>query len=121
LEEPSIDGRIILRWIFRNWAGRHCCKLVLQASTVTFNSTHFPSNKQAATTSKQKERKKENTFLLYQVCLQGNESLNSIYRGFLGKPEEKRPLGRPRQRGEHNIKMDLQEVGCRGIDWTKVA
>jgi len=55
------------------------------------------------------------------VCLQGNESLNSIYRGFGGKPEGKRPLGRPRQRGEHNIKMDLQEVGCRGMDWIKVA
>ena len=30
----------------------------------------------------------------------------------MGKPEEKRPLGRPRRRWEDNIKMDLQEVGC---------
>ena len=35
----------------------------------------------------------------------------------VGKPEGKRPLGRPRRRWEDNIKMDLQEVGCRGVDW----
>jgi hypothetical protein len=34
------------------------------------------------------------------------------------KPEGKRPLGRPRLRLEVNIKMDLQEVGCGGVDWT---
>ena len=37
------------------------------------------------------------------------------------KPEGKRPLGRPRHRYEDNIKMDLQEVGCRGIDWIDLA
>jgi hypothetical protein len=31
------------------------------------------------------------------------------------------PLGRPRQRWEDNIKMDLHEVGCRGMDWNKLA
>jgi len=35
----------------------------------------------------------------------------SIYRVLVGKPEGKRPLGRPRHRWEDNIKMDLQEVG----------
>jgi hypothetical protein len=35
----------------------------------------------------------------------------SVYRVFVGKPEGKRPLGRPRRRWEDNIKMDLQEVG----------
>ena len=35
-----------------------------------------------------------------------------MYRVLVGKPEEKRPLGRPRRRWEDNIKMDLQEVGC---------
>jgi hypothetical protein len=39
-----------------------------------------------------------------------------VYRVLVGKPEGKRPLGRPRRRWEDNIKMDLQEVGC-GI-WT---
>jgi hypothetical protein len=34
----------------------------------------------------------------------------------VGKPEEKRPLGRPRRRGQDNIKMYLQDVGCGGID-----
>jgi len=40
------------------------------------------------------------------------------YTGFLvGKPEVKRPLGRPRRRWADNIKMNLQEVGCKGMDW----
>ena len=38
----------------------------------------------------------------------------------MGKPEEKRPLGRPRRRWENNIKMDLQEVGCGGMDWIEL-
>jgi hypothetical protein len=38
-----------------------------------------------------------------------------------GKPEGKRPLGRPRRRWEDNIKMDLQEVGCGGVDWIELA
>ena len=36
----------------------------------------------------------------------------NAYRLFLGKPEGKRPLGRPRRRWKDNIKMDLREVGC---------
>jgi hypothetical protein len=39
-----------------------------------------------------------------------------LYRAFLGKPEGKRPLGRPRRRREYNIKMDLKEVGCGGMN-----
>ena len=39
-----------------------------------------------------------------------------IYRVLVGKPEGKRPLGRPRRRWDDNIKMDLQEVGCGGVD-----
>jgi hypothetical protein len=35
----------------------------------------------------------------------------------MGKPEEKRPLRRPRLRWEDNIKMGLQEVGCGSMDW----
>jgi hypothetical protein len=37
--------------------------------------------------------------------------------GWVGKPEGKRPLGRPRHRWEDNIKMELQEVGWGGMDW----
>ena len=40
-----------------------------------------------------------------------------VYRVLVGKPEGKGPLGRPRRRWEDNIKMDLQEVGCGGMDW----
>jgi len=39
-----------------------------------------------------------------------------IYRVLMGKPEGKRPLVRPKPRWEDNIKMDLQEVGCWGVD-----
>jgi hypothetical protein len=39
-----------------------------------------------------------------------------VYRVLGGKPEGKRPLGRPRRRWVDNIRMDLQEVGC-GLDW----
>jgi hypothetical protein len=44
-----------------------------------------------------------------------------VHRGFVGKPEGKRPLGRLRLRWEVNIKADLQEVGCRGVDWIELA
>ena len=39
----------------------------------------------------------------------------------VGKPEGKRPLGRPRHRWEDNIKMDLKEVGCGSMDWIDLA
>jgi hypothetical protein len=41
-----------------------------------------------------------------------------VYRILVGKPEGKRQLGRPRCRWENTIKMDLQGVGCGGMDWT---
>ena len=44
------------------------------------------------------------------------------YAGFWwGKPEGKRPLGRPRRGWEDNNKIDLQEVGCGGMDWIELA
>jgi len=44
------------------------------------------------------------------------------YTGFWwGKPEGKRPLGRPRRRWKHNTNMDLKEVRCGGMDWIELA
>jgi hypothetical protein len=43
------------------------------------------------------------------------------YRGLVGRPEDRRPLGRPRRRWEDSIKMDLQEVGWGGMDWIDMA
>ena len=40
-----------------------------------------------------------------------------VYMVLVGKPEGKRPLGRPRRRWVDNIRMDLQEVGCGYVDW----
>ena len=45
----------------------------------------------------------------------------NVHRVLVGKPERKRPLGRPRRRWEDNIKMDLREVGCGGEDWMELA
>jgi hypothetical protein len=44
-----------------------------------------------------------------------------VYRVLVGKPEGKRPLGRSRRRWEDNIRMDLREVGCGGMDWMELA
>jgi hypothetical protein len=44
-----------------------------------------------------------------------------VHSVLLGKPEGKRPLGRPRQRWDDNIKMDLQEVGGGRVDWMQLA
>ena len=48
------------------------------------------------------------------VACMGEE--RGAYRVLVGKPEEKRPLGRPRHRWVDNIRMDLQEVGCGYVD-----
>ena len=44
-----------------------------------------------------------------------------VYRVLVGKPEGKRLLGRHRRRWDDNIKMDVQEVGCGGVDWIELA
>jgi hypothetical protein len=44
-----------------------------------------------------------------------------VYRVLVGRPEGKRPLGRPRLRWEDNIKMDLREIGIDGANWIQLA
>ena len=44
-----------------------------------------------------------------------------VYRVLVGKPEGNRPLGEPMCRWEDNIKLNLQEVGCGGMDWIELA
>ena len=44
-----------------------------------------------------------------------------VYRVLVGKPEGRRPLGRPRRRWVDDIRMDLQEVGCGYMDWIGLA
>jgi hypothetical protein len=43
-----------------------------------------------------------------------------VYRVLVGKPEGKRPFGRPGRKREDNININLQEVGCKDIDWIDV-
>jgi len=54
------------------------------------------------------------------VCSACGE-MKSVYRDVMVKPEGKRLFGRPRFRWEDNIKMDLQELGCGGMDWVELA
>jgi hypothetical protein len=44
-----------------------------------------------------------------------------VYKVLVGKPEGKRPLGRPRRRWEDVIRMDLREIGLGGVDWIRLA
>jgi hypothetical protein len=44
-----------------------------------------------------------------------------VYRILAGKPEGNKPLGRPRRRWGDNVKINLQEVGCGGMDWIELA
>ena len=53
------------------------------------------------------------------VALMGEE--RGVCRVLVGKPEEKRLLGRPRRRWVDNIRMDLKEVGCGYMDWIGLA
>ena len=53
------------------------------------------------------------------VAYMGEE--RGAYRVLVGKPEGKRPLGRPRRRWVDNIRMDLQEVSCGHVDWIGLA
>ena len=53
------------------------------------------------------------------VARMGEE--RGVYRVLVGKPEGRRPLGRPRRRWVDNIRMDLQDVGCGYMDWIGLA
>jgi hypothetical protein len=58
------------------------------------------------------------TRIIYQILPFDRTGLCKV---LVGKPEEKRPLGRPRRRWEDNIEKDLQEAGCGGVDWIDLA
>jgi hypothetical protein len=49
------------------------------------------------------------------------EERRGVYRVLVGRPEGKRPLGRPRRRCEDKIKMDLREIGIDGANWIRLA
>ena len=49
------------------------------------------------------------------------EQSRNAYRVLVGKPEGKRPLGRPRRRREDNINLDFMEVGCDPREWIDLA
>jgi hypothetical protein len=59
------------------------------------------------------------TFIAGHVARMGEG--RGVYRVLVGKPEGKRPMGRPRRRWEDNIRMDLQELGCGCEDWIGLA
>jgi hypothetical protein len=49
------------------------------------------------------------------------EEDRNVYRALKGKPEWKRPPGRPRRRWEDGIRMDCREIGWRSVDWIQLA
>jgi hypothetical protein len=53
------------------------------------------------------------------VACMGEE--RKVYKVLVGKPEGKRPLGRPRRRWEDGIRMDLREIGLGGVDWIRLS
>jgi hypothetical protein len=53
------------------------------------------------------------------VARMGEE--RKVYKVLVGKPEGKRPLGRPRRRWEDGIRMDLREIGLGGVDWIRLS
>ena len=70
------------------------------------------------------QRRLPNLTVCQPVCVNttSDNKTSSLYttRVLVRKLEGKRPLGRPRRKWEDNIKMDLQEVGCEGMDWIDV-
>ena len=60
-----------------------------------------------------------NFYSVYIIYRIGEE--RGVYRVLLGKPEGRRPLGRPRRRWVNNIRIDLQEVGCGYMEWIELA
>jgi hypothetical protein len=53
------------------------------------------------------------------VARMGEE--RKVYQVLVGKPEGRRPLGRPRRRWEDGVRMDLRETGLEGVDWIRLA
>jgi hypothetical protein len=56
-----------------------------------------------------------------RACSTNGGEEECSYRILMGKPEGKRPVGRPRRRWVDNIKMDLRDIGCGGMDWIYLA
>jgi hypothetical protein len=58
---------------------------------------------------------------LRRSVILGSLKIGKIWRILVGKPEEKRPAGRPRRRWVDNIKMDLRDIKWDGMDWIDLA
>jgi hypothetical protein len=57
----------------------------------------------------------------HEMSESSNTHLRSVYKIFIGKPEGKRPPGRPRHRREINIRMDIREIGWEFVNWINLA
>jgi len=76
---------------------------------------HISSTLPAVGVNKLRVTKSRRMRWVGNVALMGDR--RGVFRVLVGKPVGKRPLGRPRRRWADNIKMDLQEVECGGMDW----
>jgi hypothetical protein len=53
------------------------------------------------------------------VARMGEE--RKVHKVLVGKPEGRRPLGRPKRRWEDGVRMDIREIGLRSVDWIRLA
>jgi len=90
------------------------CEIVIKIETVIARGIYFDSKNKCVYHGYSRRMR-----LAGHVARMGE--WRGMYRVSVGKPEGKKPLGRLRRRWEDNIKMDLQEVGCGGMDWIELA
>jgi len=136
LGDPGVDGRIILRWIFRKWdywRGERSLRVyenrVLRLFgpkrneiTEEWRKLHYEelSDLYSLPNIVRVVKSRRMRWAGHVACMGEGRG---VYRVMVGKPEGKRPLGRPRRRWEDNIKMDLQEVGFgvrTGSPWLRI-
>jgi len=107
-------------WVFENRVLRRICEPKREEVTGEWRKLHNEElNDLYSSTNIVRVIKSRKMRWAGHVARMGEK--RGLYRVLVGKPEGKRPLGRPRRRWDDNIKMDLQEVGCGGMDWIEPA
>jgi hypothetical protein len=92
-----------------------CCRRRLSAATPTAVKSILRFRQNHPHNTKTSGNKAQKTKINRLILLRG------VYRGLVGKPEGKSVLGRLRRRWKDNVKMDLQEVWCEGMEWIELA
>ena len=109
----------------KNERMKKCSRQGTQKITVRDETSKKGHSKTEKSTRERKKMKKGRKKEIKTVCslmpVARMGEVRGVYRVLVGKPEGKRPLGRPTHRWVDNIRMDLQEVGCGYMDWIGLA